>query len=317
MKIVSVFDISISDYNLGNDIIMDAVWGHLEDLLPNAFFYRLPYMEITWHTQKIIKSSDLVLWGGGNLLSSNMERNSSWGINLRNCWSIRNTVLMGIGWWQYQKGVNLYSKTLLKQVLSDKLQHSVRDKYTAAKLSEAGVQNTLHTSCPSTWNLTAQHCRSIGQKKSDSVVFTLTDYSKDSRRDTAIINTLCNNYKNIFFWPQGVRDLDYLHSLGNHKSVHLLSPSVMAFTKYLSDNNSDYIGTRLHAGILSLQNKKRSLIIGIDNRATEMMNDINLPVLEQAKLDKLESRIHTEEPVQINIPEDNILKWKSQFKIYQ
>jgi len=43
MKIISILDTSIADYNLGNQIIMEAVYDVLRMLFPGDFFYSLPY----------------------------------------------------------------------------------------------------------------------------------------------------------------------------------------------------------------------------------------------------------------------------------
>ena len=48
--------------------------------------------------------------------------------------------------------------------------------------------------------------------------------------------------------------------------------------------NIDYVGTRLHAGIRALQHKKRTIIIGIDNRAIEKAKDFNLTVIDRKNI---------------------------------
>jgi hypothetical protein len=45
MKKIAVFDMTISDYNLGNQIIMDSVNKHLCNIFTNDFL-KLPYMEV-------------------------------------------------------------------------------------------------------------------------------------------------------------------------------------------------------------------------------------------------------------------------------
>ena len=53
----------------------------------------------------------------------------------------------------------------------------------------------------------------------------------------------------------------------------------------MANTEFDYVGTRLHAGILALNYRKRTLIIAVDNRAAEMKTDINLPVIARGDLE--------------------------------
>ena len=78
--------------------------------------------------------------------------------------------------------------------------------------------------------------------------------------------------------------------------------------------NLDFIGTRLHAGIRALQKFRRTIILGIDNRATEKSKDFNLKVLQRDDIDKLNGIINNDFRTEININETNIKKWKDQFK---
>ena len=107
MKKIAIFDTTISDYNSGNQIIMESVYKQLREIFPNDFFYKLPYMEITRHTIRYIKESDLIFFGGTNALTGNMERYKQWGVNFLNFWFIKDVILMGVGWWQYQGKTSL------------------------------------------------------------------------------------------------------------------------------------------------------------------------------------------------------------------
>ena len=71
----------------------------------------------------------------------------------------------------------------------------------------------------------------------------------------------------------------------------------------------------MHGGIRALQHKKRSLIIGIDNRAIELNKDFNLPVLDQKDINKLEDVINSSFSTEIFLPIQNIKKFLSQFNI--
>ena len=67
---------------------------------------------------------------------------------------------------------------LLKILLSKTYLHSVRDEYTKDMLERIGIKNVINTGCPTMWSLTEEHCKQIPIKKSNSVVFTITDYNK-------------------------------------------------------------------------------------------------------------------------------------------
>lgn len=73
-------------------------------------------------------------------------------------------------------------------------------------------------------------------------------------------------------------------------------------------------GTRLHAGIHALNYKVRSIILAVDNRATEMGRDVNLPVIQRSEIgEKLESKINTDFTTDIRINQKNIRLFTEQF----
>lgn len=313
MKKIAVFDTSVSNYNLGNQIIMDSVYKHLKDIFPMDFFFKLPNMEITDHTLKYIEWSDLLFFGGTNALCGEMDKHSQWGLNETNYSKIPNVVLMGIGWWQYQDVINRYTRKLLTNCLSYSYLHSVRDSYTGAKLNSLGFSNVINTGCPTLWGLTKEHCVDIPQHKAEEVVFTTTDYMKNLQRDKAIFEALDNNYKRIYVWIQGKGDNDYVNDHFNSQKVEIIGPDLNYYDDLLSRVEVDYVGTRLHAGIRALQRKRRTLIIGIDNRALEMHRDFNIPVLAEQNLAELNKRINASFETQIILPLDQIDLWKKQF----
>ena len=195
--------------------------------------------------------------------------------------------------------------------------HSVRDSYSEKKLHELGIFNTINTGCPTLWGLTPTHCNTIPTKKADNVIFTLTDYRKSSIEDKNMIHLLFSAYEKLYFWIQGSEDLAYLQTLltGTElKKITLINPSLYSYDQLFIDaNNLDYVGTRLHAGIRAIQKKCRSIIIGIDNRAIEKRDDFNLMVIERGNTEKLSEIIAAPFHTSIQIPTDNIDKWKAQF----
>lgn len=313
-NVISVFDTTIGSYNLGNNVIMDAVNTQLGQMFPQSQFYRLPPMDIGKYTRNCIRNSDLTFFGGTNSLNNDMRAYKQWDLKLRNIKSVREVVLMGLGWWQYEKGgITPYTRFLLKQTLSSDYLHSVRDEYTKKKLTSIGIES-INTSCPTLWDITPRILGEIPKNKADNVVFTITDYNKNTNRDSVFINTCFKYYNKVYCFPQGIGDIRYIESLDLKGEVEYLQPNLQSFDALLSSGKVDYVGTRLHAGIRALQKSVFSIIIGIDNRAMEKSRDFNLPVVSEQEIDSLEGQIIERKPVELNIPHDAILQWKSQFE---
>lgn len=312
-KLVSVFDTTITDNNLGNEIIMASVWNHLRQALPDAFFIKLPYLDsIGSESIRYLRDSNLVFFGGTNCLTSDMQRYKQWGIDKSNFDKINNVILMGVGWWQYQDDPTAYTQKLLRHVLSHDFSHSVRDAYTATKLRRIGFDNVLVTGCPSMWGLTPEHCRSIPAGKSENVLVTFTNYNQ-SADDEEVAKSLKKHYRKIFCWVQGPEDCNYVRKLLSN--VEIVKPSMASLDDILSsDLDLEYVGTRLHAGIRALQFRRRTIILGIDNRATEISKDFNLPVLARDDVRALESMIEGVFVTDIQMPFPDIQKWLDQFQ---
>ena len=141
---------------------MDSVKRQLLRIFQNGmFFSTITHDKISTNSYNLIKKSDYSIIGGSNLLSSNMNEYNQWKINLFDSFYLSNIILMGVGWWQYQKRPNLYTKFLMKTVLSKTLLHSVRDSYAESKLKELGIENVINTGCPTMWDLNKEHCSKI------------------------------------------------------------------------------------------------------------------------------------------------------------
>ncbi len=120
--------------------------------------------------------------------------------------------------------------------------------------------------------------------------------------DKKVLDILFENYEEVYYWIQGDTDYDYIKELGLESKVNIIYSDLNEYTNFLKNNNCDYVGTRLHGGILA-----------IDNRATEKHKDFNLPVIKREKLDELDNRINSKFSTEIVIPLDRINKWKKQF----
>lgn len=134
MKVISVLDTGITSYNLGNQIIMEAVYDIVEELFPGDFFFSLPWEgNISRTAHGYMRYSDYVFFGGTNSLSSHMLKYKQMGFRIRDLLRFNQLTLLGMGWWQYQDDPDLYSKLFIKRLLSRKAIHSVRDSYTQQK----------------------------------------------------------------------------------------------------------------------------------------------------------------------------------------
>ena len=313
---ISLLDPSVTSLNHGDQIIIQAVKRELQELFPQAFIRNFStHLPLGRFARRLIAASPLTIVGGSNLLASDMYGYRQWQITLLDSLVVKQAVLMGVGWWQYQTKPTNYTRLLLKRLLHPTLLHAVRDSYTRQQLLEAGIGNTLLTGCPSLWRLTADHCRQIPRVKGEEVLFTLTDYLPDPVADLALCSTLCASYDKVFFWPQGSEDLNYLATLGlSSHNLELLPSSLAAFDELLESNRSlDYVGTRLHAGIRALQYGRRSLIVAIDNRATEMGKDFGLPVVLRRDISNVEQLLTSEFVTELQLPWKAIDEWKGQF----
>lgn len=313
--LISVFDTSICDNNLGNQIIMESVNEVVSRLFPDDFVIRLPYLDsIGDEAIRYINESSYTIFGGTNALSSEMEKYRQWGITPENSRAIRNVILLGVGWWQYQGEISPYTRQILVSSLHPTLKHSVRDSYTRDKLASIGLSNVLVTGCPTLWSLNQEHCARIPTKKAEYVLLTFTNYSRD-QRDCQLLTTLQRLYRKIFLWVQGPEDLEYARSLS--RDIEIIPPSLKSLDRLLSSGlQIDYVGTRLHAGIRAMAFGHRTIIIAVDNRATEMAKDFNLPVLKRENLDLLEELIRKEFTTEVRLPADAIQEWQEQFVQY-
>ncbi len=309
-----IFDTSIGTTNLGDHIIMDAVNQIADELFTDDFVINIP-THFSIHPLDLppLRKYDLGLVGGTNLLKNNTFGNRQWKVGVKDLAVLRHkVVLLGVGWWQYQeKRVSLYSKSMYKALFSKRYLHAVRDNYTLQKLNEIGIQNVVNTGCPTVWGLDEPHCSQINPKKRDVVVTTITDYLRDPERDRQLLEILKRHYSEVYVWIQGAKDRAYIESL--MQDIRYIAPKLSAFDAFLESEPCEYIGTRLHAGIRALQKKRKAIIIGIDNRAIEMRNDIGLNVVERQRLDSLEKKIHEEMSVKLYLDTDAIQRWKAQF----
>jgi polysaccharide pyruvyl transferase WcaK-like protein len=305
LKTITVIDTSFGTWNLGDEIIMQAVNDVIHEIFPDARIFRLPSHEaLSRRSYYFLRQSDFCLIGGTNVLASK-------GWRLRWCDSIflRNAICFGVTWGGISPKPSFGDRLLLRRVLDGGQIHSVRDRYTKDLLDQIGLAS-VSTSCPTMWMLGAEHCAAVPHRKAENALFTLTAYRCDPVADRAMIDILKRNYQTLHFFPQMHGDYAYFRDL-KIEGVRIIGPNLRSYDRFLANEDVDYVGSRLHGGIRALQFKKRTLVVGIDHRSVEIAKDTGLPLLLRTEMNDLETWVNGCTPTRINLPTENITNWKA------
>ena len=312
------FDTAIGSDNLGDNIIMHYCGRVLEELFPNHEKLSIPtHLMPTPEQELSVSRHKYKFVCGTNLLTSQIEHHWRWILpdGIRRKFRFRNALLLGVGWGEYQAACSDYSRIVYNVMLNPSLTHSVRDQYTLEKLRGAGIRNVINTGCPTTWALTPEFCKAIPTGKAKDVVTTITDYRRDPAHDNEMLRILSRSYDHVYLWLQGKWDEEYLHTLEIPHNLTTIPASLAAYEEVLARGGVDYVGTRLHAGIHALNYRIRSIILAVDNRATEMGRDVNLPVIQRNDVgSELEEMIHSDFATEIRLNQENIDRFKAQFR---
>lgn len=319
---ILLLDPSIASSNIGDDIIMECVSKELEFVINDNFVYHLSTHVASFHWYQVLRNS-LALRNysdcmykfvcGSNLLVKNMLTHyPQWNINIFNYKPFKDCILVGVGAGAGDSS-NLYTRFLYKKMLNKNYYHSVRDERSKFYLESLGLK-AINTGCATMWMLTPDFCKQIPTKKASRVVFTLTASDNPLDADQKLLDILTRNYKKVYFWVQGDRDLQYLQKFGNTQNITIIPPTKKAYETILQEDDLDYVGTRLHAGIYAMRHTKRSIIIVIDERAREINKSNNLICLERNQIaSQLERLIESDFETHISMPFDEIQRWKEQF----
>lgn len=323
MKNYVLFDIAEGTQNLGDYIIMDSIMREMNFLFEGNFLTHFSthtpiarfYQNFRRNMQsRACDAADKKFICGANTYKNSLFRICpDWNINYFNCKYYKNSISIGVGMDMNSKKMDLYTKLIYKKILSKDYIHSVRDERTKKMLEGLGFK-AINTGCPTLWSLNEEACKKIPHDKSDNVVFTLTFYDKDVENDQKLINILKDNYKKIYFWVQGSEDYEYFKTFKNTENIEIVSPNLESYKKVLQQDNIEYVGTRLHAGIYAMKNEKRAIILNIDNRAKDMSETYNLNTIDRDKLEQLNKKINSSFKTKVNIDIEKIKEWKKQFK---
>ncbi|OEF91677.1 polysaccharide pyruvyl transferase family protein [Vibrio splendidus] len=318
-SVIALYDTSVMSLNVGDEIINRSIYEQIAPIFAEQQFIKASTHDGTSSIgiHYFNEAAERLLCGS-NILTGEFFKSGQWNVGPLDVIRMKKLITLGVGWVDYQKNTSLYSKLAYRHLLSSERIHSVRDEYTKEKLEEIGIKNVLNTACATMWKLTPDHCSKIKSQKSNKVVFTITDYRQDKLNDEVMIDILCDNYEEVYLWLQGRGDFEYFQSLSlknNKQKIVIIPPQLDLYDDLLSKKEIDFVGTRLHAGIRSLQYLNRSIIIGIDNRAKEKQKDFNINMIEKNNISsELEIMINSEFSTDITIPLTEINEWKSQFK---
>lgn len=308
------FDPSIGTENLGDEIIAAAVTTALREMCPESRLLTAPTGQApAWRMARLARHARLNIIGGANTVSPHRLLYSGWKISgLSMAMDVR-YLLMGVGRFG-TASMDPFSAAIYRRSLHRDLPHSCRDEATASLVATLGVR-TMNTGCPTMWSLTPEHCAAIPRQRGESVVFTLTHYLAAPQFDRALLQQLRRFYDRLCFWPQQLGDLSYLRWLAGGQlpgDVRVLTPTVDAFSTRLRVAGTDYVGTRLHAGVLALSLGRRALVVAVDNRAPDIARDTGLPVVSRESLRDHPTIVGEEKDVVLTLPWDAIARWKAE-----
>jgi Polysaccharide pyruvyl transferase len=309
--------------NLGDVVIFRAIARCLELLFPGEEICRISsHQPLEESHYERIKAGRILFLGGSNLLSSDVLAYNQWNFTAQrsdyDSPRFQDGVLFGIGWWQYQDPPTLFTSDFYRRILSDCGLHSVRDNYTAGRLREAGIPNVVSTGCPSMWSLDGVVSDRAGGWSEDCLV-TITDYYPNAPDDERFLRLVLDHFRGtVFLFPQGTGDLDYIRTLPvfikESRRFHVLDHSLEKLEAFLDTHRVNYVGTRLHGGITALNNGVPSLILAVDNRATEMSRSFGLPVVKRSDKWAIKAWLRGMRKFPpITVPKAEILRWCAQF----
>lgn len=310
-----LLDTAMESDNCGDEIIMNCCEKQLQDYLQLKRTKHVPTHRFANEEERnVLKNARYKILCGTNILSGNMRTYGLWKLKA-DISPYKNTILMGVGFDSESVLYDEYTRKFFDAILAKEKWHSVRDSFSERKLREMGISNVINTGCPTMWSLTPKFCETIPVTKAKNVVCTITDYCRDPERDKKMLEILCDNYEEVHFWIQGRNDFEYLEALGFVEKVKIISSTLEAYDEVVSQDDLDYVGTRLHAGIRALSAGHRSVIVAIDNRARCIARDTRLKIVEREELDNcLEKIIYTDFETKLQLPWDKIEKWKTQFE---
>lgn len=315
MKNVILYDPSICSLNCGDEVIVQSAKKHIFSTIGDAH-----YTEISTHMpldNSVLDWFNNISYSfvcGTNLLKYGLVFGKKmWNFKWNNIKHMKQVVLVGCGWFEYQQHMDVLSKHIWNSVLSHDYMHSVRDDYTEQQMRRMGFTNIINTGCPTMWDFTNEFCNGIQKTKAKNVITTLTYYRKNITADQEMLDILSEHYEKVYLWLQGYYDLEYSKLLRIPKNTVFVPNNLSYYDDILDSEDVEYIGTRLHGGIRAMQYKKRCLIIAVDNRALEKKKSFNLNVIERGQETSIPEYIYSEYNTSVHLNIEKINSFLSQF----
>lgn len=307
---IAVLDPSLATDNLGDEVIYEAVEDVLFSLFPAAFLHRIASHErMSDRSHTVLRKASLVFVAGSNLLPPD---GGQWRITLDDAALCCDIVVLGAGWQHDSTVFNRRSEKLTRRVLSGRRIHAVRDAKARDNLASLGLR-VLNTSCPSLWSLDAAATARIPESRAPEAVVAVTAYRNTPEADAAFLRLMTECYRKVWFYPQMADDIPHLERIG-FGHLPRIRASTAAYTRFLAENDVDYVGSRLHGGIRALQRGKRTLVLAVDNRARDIAAHTGLPSAPHGDLAAIRAWIETPAPTRLALPEAEIAAWKAQFR---
>ncbi|MEP3629071.1 MAG: polysaccharide pyruvyl transferase family protein [Hyphomicrobiales bacterium] len=315
---LTVFDTAIGSQNLGDQIIMKAAYGELRRLFPQAHLWSLPTHDHFGPAgRKRLRHSLFSIACGTNLIHQEMPKRGHWRLPKRfpipvGYYHPKRLALMAVG--SNAEDLSSSAASFLKKSLWSAVPVSSRDKKTADILSKGNL-SAAHTTCVTMWDLPKDHAEQLPKHKAEAAVVCLTGTRKAPHErvafDIQLLEKVRSSYKKCYYWPQGQVDMEYFLSL-DQSGFEVLPHSLEAYENLLTSQPSlDYIGARLHGGILAMMHGCRPLIVKVDNRAADIGDSVNLPVIGIEDLDSIDTMINQPRETRVSVPYDAIEMWRS------
>lgn len=313
-KKIVLLDPSYDGDNTGDQIIVENCKKYFPLTKKENIIYVPTHRKLMNKEIRELSGATIKVLCGTNALSGHMRTYGLWRME-KKVRIYNNTILMGVGFECNNQEYDYYTKMLLHTILHKKYIHSVRDSFSEQMLNSMGITNVINTGCPTMWGITKELCQDIPKRKAQEVICTLTDYDRDLENDQKLLDILLLCYKKIYLWPQGIEDEEYYKELRIDSKIVKIPFGLENYDSLLEHKEIDYVGTRLHAGIRAIGKRHRTIVIAIDNRAKNIANDTGLPIVLRENIgnllkEKIESNFETD----IQMPWDEIEKWKNQFK---
>jgi polysaccharide pyruvyl transferase WcaK-like protein len=316
MRHIHILDTSLASDNLGDEIIVSEARQYVSANFPDAYISSSSSHDgLGYYGRKLAGDADLILLLGTNALSAKYQRRGHfiWSVGRRDFKALEGKVVfVGVGASTNNRDVHPRQARLLKRLLSPNHKQSVRDETGKEILDSIGI-SAINTSCPTLWRYSSETPH-IPTKSAPSVCFMLTQH-KASENDLELVQSLRKCYKNLYFWPQQLRDLAYLRQLTDISDIKIVPPQLEAYDNLLANTDVDVVGTRLHGSIRGLLHKRRSLAIVIDNRARDIGRETGLPTHSRDELGaELVQKLNEGFSTRLSLPVNNIDLFLAQFR---